>query len=81
MSWTNAVLAAVQREAAKADDFSFTRAALLENQLDQIVADVGSLGKTPEQTMSRELQQLRDAGLIRFVDDSGTYQWIGNNHD
>jgi hypothetical protein len=28
-------------------------------------------------TLSRELQQLRDAGVLEFVDDCGTYKLIG----
>jgi hypothetical protein len=27
-------------------------------------------------TLSRELQQLRDAGVLEFVDDRGTYQLV-----
>ena len=37
-------------------------------------ADTGTTGETPMQTVSRELQQLRDAGVIEFLDDHGTYR-------
>jgi putative restriction endonuclease len=40
--------------------------------LDAIVADTGSAGATPHQTLSRELQGLRDAGILEFI-DQGTY--------
>ncbi len=33
-----------------------------------------SQGKTPEQTISRLLQELRKEGTIEFVDDDGTYK-------
>lgn len=53
----------------------FTRQALMDAELDAIVADTGSAGATP-QTLSRELQQLRDAGVIEFI-DQGTYRRLG----
>lgn len=68
--WRKAVWEAVQR---RARDGSVTRAELIEFELDQIVADVGSKGQTPHQTLSRELQELRDAGVLIF-DGEGTYR-------
>jgi hypothetical protein len=76
MSWSEAVEAAVRRQAAKSGDGSFTRAALIEDELAQIIADTDSKGTTPQQTLSRELQELRDAGRIVFLDDQGGYRWI-----
>jgi hypothetical protein len=73
-SWTDAVIAAVRRQAAKSSDGSFTRADLIADELRQMVEEVGSTGKTPHYTLSRELQELRDAGVIEFVDDAGTYR-------
>jgi putative restriction endonuclease len=67
---------AVRRHVAKSGSLVFTRQALIHAELDAIVADTGSAGATPYQTLSRELQQLRDAGVIQFV-DQGTYRWIG----
>jgi putative restriction endonuclease len=75
-SWGEAVEAAVRRFIAKSGSPVFTRQALIDSELDAIVADTGSAGATPHQTLSRELQQLRDAGLIAFV-DGGTYRWLG----
>lgn len=69
--------AAVQRQAAKSADASFTRAALITDELPDIIKEVGSTGKTPHYTLSRELQELRDADLIEFTDDAGTYRLIG----
>lgn len=52
----------------------FTRQALIESELDAIIADTGSAGATPAMTLSRELQGLRNRGVIAFVDDRGTYR-------
>src|SRR5688500_4120345 len=75
-SWSEAVEDAVRRHVAKTGSRVFTRQALIDSELDAIVADTGSAGATPHQTLSRELQQLRDSGVIEFV-DQGTYRWIG----
>jgi putative restriction endonuclease len=75
-TWSEAISAAIQRHVAKAASPVFTRQALLDAELDAIVADTGSAGATPHQTLSRELQQLRDAGVIEFV-EHGTYRWVG----
>ncbi len=52
---------------------AFTRAELLAQELPQIVTETGSQGATPEQTLSRELQALRDAGLLIFA-GGGVYR-------
>lgn len=75
-SWATAVENAVRRHVAQTGSRVFTRQALIDSQLDAIVGETGSAGATPHQTLSRELQQLRDVGLIEFV-DQGTYRWIG----
>lgn len=74
--WSDAVEAAVRRHVARTGSPVFTRQALLDSELDAIVADTGSAGSTPHQTLSRELQQLRDAGALHFL-DQGTYRWLG----
>lgn len=74
-NWSEAVAAAVQRHVAKTGSQVFSRQALLDAELDAIVADTGSAGATPHQTLSRELQQLRDAGVIEFV-DLGIYRLV-----
>jgi putative restriction endonuclease len=71
-TWAEAVEAAIRRVAGPSG--AFTREQLVASELDQIVADVGAQGATPEQTLSRELQQLRDKGVIEFVDDQGSYR-------
>lgn len=73
-AWSEAVEAASRRLAAKSGDGSFTRQQIEDEEKDRIVGDSGSGGATPMQTISRELQQLRDRGIIEFVDDQGTYR-------
>lgn len=73
-TWSQAVEDAIRRQAATSTDGVFTRAELIENELPRIVADLGTVGATPEQTLSRELQQARERGIIEFVDDQGTYR-------
>lgn len=68
--WRKAVWEAVQR---RARDGSVTRAELIEFELDRIISEVGSKGQTPHQTLSRELQELRDAGVLLF-DGEGHYR-------
>lgn len=75
-SWSEAVANAVRRHVAKTGSSVFTRQALIESELDAMVAETGSAGATPYQTLSRELQQLRDAGAIEFI-DQGAYRWLG----
>lgn len=68
--WRKAVWEAVQR---RARDGYITRSELIEHELDWIVTEVGSKGKTPHQTLSRELQELRDTGVLIF-DGEGRYR-------
>ena len=55
----------------------FSRKAILEEKLSWLKSVTDSQGETPEQTLSRVLQELRDAGRLRFLDFEGTYEWIG----
>jgi hypothetical protein len=73
MTWREAVEAAVRRQAARNPNGVFTRQDLL-NEKSRIISDCGGGGKTPEQTISRTLQELRDSGVIKFLDDQGSYQ-------
>lgn len=75
--WSETVADAVRRHVSNTGNAEFTRQGLIDAELDQIISETGSQGKTPEMTLSRELQQLRDEGIIEFVDDRGTYRLIG----
>lgn len=70
--WKAAVWAAVQRQAVRSRG-AFTREQLVGAELGRIVSDAGSTGRTPAQTLSRALQELRDAGLLLF-DGRGRYR-------
>ena len=74
--WSEVVEEAVRRQAAKSSDGTLSRQELIEAELDTIVSETGSQGATPNMTLSRELQQLRDAGVIEFVDDQGNYRLV-----
>ena len=77
-SWSDAVADAARRHVAKTGSAIFSRQSLIDAELDAIIADTGSAGLTPHQTLSRELQYLRDLGLIEFL-DPGIYRWSGSN--
>lgn len=74
--WSEVVEEAVRRHAGQSANSEFTRQELCDAELDWIVAETGSEGKTPHQTLSRELQQLRDEGTLEFIDDRGAYRLI-----
>lgn len=70
-TWTDAVWEAVQRQARLGP--AVTREQLIVQELENIRAAVGSKGATPEQTLSRVLQELRDKGVLIF-DGGGRYR-------
>lgn len=72
-NWSEAVEIAVRRFAERHGTAEFTRQQLINEELPRIVRETGSRGETPEMTLSRELQQLRDAGTIAF-DGRGQYR-------
>lgn len=76
-NWSEVVEEAVRRHVASTGDPVFRRQELIDAELNRIVGETGSEGTTPNMTLSRELQQLRDAGVLEFVDDRGTYRLIG----
>ena len=75
--WSEVVEEAVRRHVASSGDPVFTRQELFDAELKWIIDETGSEGATPHKTLDRELQQLRDAGVLDFVDDRGTYRLIG----
>lgn len=74
LSWADATRSAIRRLSSTSGSDEFERSALIESELDQIVADVGADGATPAQTLSRILQELRDAGEIEFLAEAGRYR-------
>jgi putative restriction endonuclease len=75
--WSEVVEESVRRHVARTGNDEFTRQDLCDAELDRIVSETGSQGLTPQQTLSRELQQLRSQGVIAFIDDRGSYRLIG----
>ncbi|MDO6413730.1 hypothetical protein Q4F19_04985 [Sphingomonas sp. BIUV-7] len=74
--WTEAVTRAIHRHVARTGSPLFTRRALINAEVGAIIDETRTAGSTPTQTLGRELQQLRDAGLLEFL-DRGTYRWLG----
>jgi len=60
------VLDAIQRLSKGSKPAVVTRKELIAQELPTIVMETQSAGGTPHQTLSRELQQLRDEGLVEF---------------
>lgn len=75
-NWSEAVEIAVRRLVARHGSAEFTRQQMIDEELGRIVRETGSRGATPEMTLSRELQQLRDRGEIAF-DGRGRYRLLG----
>ena len=73
MEWREAVLEAIVRYTSRHGTRTFTRRGLLDEELDRIKLDTATEGATPDQTMSRVLQELRDEEIIDFLDDQGSY--------
>ena len=66
MTWQESAWRAVVRLTSRAGSSAFSRQQLIEEELGEIVREVGSAGETPAQTLSRVLQELRDQGMIEF---------------
>jgi putative restriction endonuclease len=75
-SWSEAVISAVRRHVQRTGSTLFTRQALIDSEMPAILAATGSSGATPWQTLSRELQELRDRGRLEFV-GTGVYRYAG----
>ena len=65
--WSKAVEIAVGRLAANQNSAEFSLQDLIAVELPRIIRETGSRGATPEATLRRELQQLRDQGAIEFL--------------
>jgi hypothetical protein len=75
MSWRDAVLAALHRFSDRHATRVIGRQEFLAEELERIIGDTGSQGQTPDQTVSRVLQELRDEGLLEFL-NAGEYQLL-----
>lgn len=72
MNWREAVAEALQRYSSRHATKYIRRQELIQEELDRIIQDTDSHGETPHQTLSRILQELRDAGELYFLGD-GNY--------
>ncbi|MEA5097419.1 MAG: hypothetical protein VB032_02650 [Burkholderiaceae bacterium] len=72
MTWKDAVIRALTRMSLRHHKNFFRRTDILREELENIKQDTGSVGATPEQTLSRVLQNLRDEGYLDF-DGNGGY--------
>ena len=75
VEWTHAVEDAIIRLCKSKNSDYFTRQELIQKELKQIIIDTHSKGITLTQTLSRVLQELRDAGEIEFV-TRGVYRKV-----
>ena len=75
MTWQESAAQAVQRLVSRTGNPLFTRRQLIDSEMKQVVAETASAGETPEQTLSRVLQELRNQGLIKF-ESSGVYRLL-----
>lgn len=78
MTWREAVSDAIARLTSRRGSNIFTRQLLLDEELSAIIKSIGSSGKTPAQTMSRVLQELRDDAEIEFV-GNGEYRLLASS--
>lgn len=72
MEWRDAVIAALHRYSRRHGTRVITRQELLSEELPQIARDTSARGITPEQTLSRTIQELRDENFLYFS-SRGTY--------
>ena len=72
LTWRDAVLSGLHRYIAQHRTVKIERRPFLDQELPRIIQAVGSKGRTPAQTASRVLQELRDEGRL-FFSSAGVY--------
>ena len=75
VSWRESVVAAIMRVVRRNGSLVFSRQELISREMDTIIVETGTRGKTPEQTLSRILQELRNDNQIEFL-ERGKYRVI-----
>lgn len=75
MTWQESVKAAIERVTQKTENKVFNRQYLISSEMAQIMGEVDFVGATPEQTLSRILQELRDQRIIDF-ESPGVYRLL-----
>jgi hypothetical protein len=66
MTWHESVLNAIQRVTARSGHRVFSRQELIDIELRQIISETDPGRGTPEQTLTRVLQELRNKGTIEL---------------
>jgi DNA-binding transcriptional ArsR family regulator len=78
ITWREAVIRGIRRLVNRKSSVLFTRQEILSEEIGHIAEEAGSDGQTPGQTLSRILQELRDDGLVTFIDNQGNYIYLGD---
>ena len=73
LTWKNAVSLALQQYSTRNSTVKIIRKNFIEQEIQSIINHTGRSGKTPTQTVSRVLQELRDDGVLFFSNNSGEY--------
>src|SRR5437879_2043194 len=68
MQWRDAVLASLHSYCTRHATRAVERQRFIGEELSVITAVTASPGLTPDQTLSRILQELRDEGLVQFLE-------------
>ena len=71
-TWRQSVLDGLHRYTVRNQTSKIERRRFLEQELTAMSESVASIGRTPEQTVSRVLQELRDEGAL-FFSSTGIY--------
>lgn len=73
LTWQNAVKSGLERYSVRNLTVKIERSKFLQQELERIIFETGSYGKTPAQTVSRILQELRDDKYLFFSSSTGSY--------
>lgn len=71
--WIEAVMDALRRIYEEKNNRRITYQQILIKELDKIIRETQTKGKTPDRTLSKILQIIRDRGYLIFEDNQGTY--------
>ena len=80
MNWREATIQALTRMSVRHHSNTFTRSQIFQEELQQISREVTAVGKTPAQTLSCVLQELRDQGFLEF-DGHGRYTLLNSSFE
>jgi hypothetical protein len=78
MNWREATIQALTRMSLRHRSNVFTRSQVIQEELQRISSDVATMGRTPAQTLSRVLQELRNQGYLEF-DGHGRYRLLSSS--